>query len=96
MPPKLMTTGEKGKNRGPSREEIETLCVLHAVGPHGCPEGGLAARLGLSPALASAVAEGIAPLIRAGWVDLQDDQLSLTESGNRRLRERLSELLHRE
>jgi DNA-binding MarR family transcriptional regulator len=87
--------GEDNKKRGPSREEIESLCILHAVGPHGCLVRDLATLLGLSAGIASAVAAGVEPLIRAGWVDRRDDQFSLTEPGREWLKNRLSELLDR-
>ncbi len=87
--------GEDDEKPGPSREEIETLCILHAVGPHGCPVHDLARLLGLSPGLAPAVAAGVEPLIRAGWVDRRDDQFSLTDTGQEWLKARLSDLLDR-
>jgi DNA-binding MarR family transcriptional regulator len=80
---------------GPSREEIESLCILHAVGVLGCPARDLAARLGLSRELASAVAAGIEPLIRAGWIERRDEHVSLTDAGRQQLDRRLSDLLGR-
>jgi predicted transcriptional regulator len=82
----------EGDHRAPSREEIECLCILHAVGVAGCPTGELASRLGLSPSLSSSVAEGAEPLIRRGWLDRADDRFSLTEAGHTWLTERLSDL----
>lgn len=93
MPPNSRIDSGGGENRGPSREEIEILCILHAIGQHGCRADNLATLLGLSPGLASAVADGIGPLISAGWVDLHDDHLSLTDAGFQRLTHRLLELL---
>lgn len=92
---KRRTAGEDGQKPAPSREEIETLCILHAIGPHGCHVDDLAALLGLSPGLASVVAAGIQPLIFAGWVELHDTQFSLTDAGREWLQERRSTLLGR-
>ncbi len=75
-----------------TREEIETLCLLHAVGPHGCPVGELAARLGLSSTVASAVAESIVPLVGAGRLAMDDGSIRRTREGDRWLAQRLSEL----
>ncbi len=87
------TTGQdEGESRAPSREEVETLCILHAVGPHGCPRADLATRLGLSSALAVAVAEGVEPLVARGWLALHDDRFSLTGPGHDWMQTRLSEL----
>ncbi len=75
-----------------TREEIETLCLLHAVGPHGCPVGELAARLGLSATLAPAVTESIAPLIGTGRLAMTDNIVTRTATGDHWLTQRLSEL----
>jgi len=80
------------QRRAPSREEIESLCILDAVGDDGCEAGELAARLGLSPTIAYAVAEGAAPLIGAGLLERRGDRFTLTDSGYAWLRERLTEL----
>jgi hypothetical protein len=92
---KRRKAGEDVQNLSPSREEIETLCILHAIGPHGCHTYDLATQLGLSPGLAQVVADGIQPLISLGWVDLNDNHFSLTESGHAWLEERRSALLAR-
>ncbi|MEK6607997.1 MAG: hypothetical protein AABZ30_10080 [Myxococcota bacterium] len=92
MPLKRRTARGDGESHGPSRAEIEILCILHAVGPRGCPVGELAMRLGLSPALASAVAEGAQALVSTGWLELDDEQLALTDAGRARLTQRLSDL----
>lgn len=76
----------------PSREEVETLCILHAIGPGNCPKGDIATRLGLSSALTTVVAEGIEPLIARGWLELRDDRFWLTEAGHAWMKRRLSEL----
>lgn len=76
----------------PSRGEIETLCVLHAVGSSGCQEGDLAARLGLSATLAGVVAEGMERLIIVGLLQRVDDRFTLTDAGRKKLRTRLAEL----
>ncbi len=92
---KRRTSGEDGRNLPPSREEIETLCILHAIGLHGCQADDLATLLGLSPGLASAVAESVQPLISLGWVDLNDNHFSLTDAGHQWLKQRRSALLDR-
>lgn len=76
----------------PSRGEIETLCILHAVGPSGCRAGDLAARLGLSPTLASVVVHGIERMIFGGLLDQDDEWFRLTERGRETLTKRLAEL----
>jgi predicted transcriptional regulator len=89
------TDGEDDKKSGPSREEIESLCILHAIGVAGCRVNDLARMLGISAGLAFAVAASVEPLIRAGWVERCEDQLSLTVAGHGWLMKRLSELLNR-
>jgi len=75
-----------------SREEIETLCVLSAIGEEGCPIGDLATRLGLSRTLAGAVADGMRALVDQGLLACEDDQFFLTEEGVDMLETRLAEL----
>lgn len=75
-----------------SRSEIETLCVLHAVGDAGCPAGALATRLGLSPSIAPEIAAGMDGLVRGGWLTLDEHRFALTEAGAKRLRERSGEV----
>ena len=87
-----MRGAKDGKICKPSRGEIETLCVLHAVGSSGCQEGDLAARLGLSATLAGAVAEGMDRLITAGLLERVDARFSLTDAGRNKLKTRLAEL----
>lgn len=90
---KVRTADDGDKRRGPSREEIENLCMLHAVGPRGCRMGDLPARLGLSATLVSAVAECVEILIRLGWLEQHDDDhLLLTDAGHAWLGERLADL----
>lgn len=78
-------------SRGPSREEIESLCILHAIGARGCRGSELATRLGLSPALAGLVSESIGPLVSAGWVEQEEERISRTDRGSRWLKQRLSD-----
>lgn len=76
-----------GKNGAPSRAQIETLCILDAIGA-GCYQLQLAERLGLSPELAVAVATSVEPLREQGWVYVgSDSMLSLTEAGRAWLNE---------
>ncbi len=75
-----------------TREEIENLCIVHAIGDQGCPLGDLPARLGLSPSLAAAVTESLTGLIGMGWIRRADETLTRTEEGRAWLRRRLLEL----
>ena len=84
-------TSREEERRGPSREEIETLCVLHAVGADGCWTGDLAERLGLSPSLAALVAGGMDPLIRKGWLEERNGRFVVTDVGQEWLSQRLAE-----
>lgn len=78
-----MKTRSLGTNTSdaPSRAEIETLCILDAIGT-GCYQYDLARRLGFSPELAAAVATSVEPLRDAGLVELRDGQVFLTEAGS--------------
>lgn len=66
----------------PRRADIETYCLLTAVGTGGCPAHDLAERLGLSPTLAAAVGASTRALEDAGLVIRVDDVLARTEEGN--------------
>lgn len=74
-----------------TREEIENLCILHAVGDQGCPLADLPERLGLSPTLVAAVAESLTGLIGLGWL-VRNEKVMLTEEGRAWLGRRLLEL----
>lgn len=87
-----VTTIDERENRGPSRAEIETLYILHAVGEQGCRADDLAARLGLSSKLAAAVVAGVEPLFRSGWLMVEDDLLRVTTAGHEHLHRRLEAL----
>lgn len=76
----------------PSRGEIETLCVLHAVGASGCRVGDLVARLGLSASLASVVAQGMERVIFSGLLERDEEWFRLTKPGREMLTKRLAEL----
>ncbi len=69
-----------------SREEVETLCILAAVGPTGCPGGQVATRLGLSPTLAAAVDRGLEPLVSTGLLVRSDQRVDLSDAGRELLR----------
>lgn len=75
-----------------TREEIETMCVLHAASSGSCRAGELAGRLGLSSELGPAVLESILPLISAGWLRQHDDCVILSDQGREWLDGRLKEL----
>ncbi len=78
----------------PSREEIESLCIVHAAGLTWCSLTELAARLGLSRDLSSVMADAVAPLVAAGRVELQDGMVRATDAGWDWLQRRLAELGH--
>lgn len=75
---------------GFSRGEIENMCLLSAVPEDGCAVSELPSRLGLSPLLMEPVAEGLVPLINAGWLLESDDRVSVTPSGRAWLKDRIS------
>ena len=68
-------------NRKLSREEIESLCLLAALGNESCTAVALTERLGLSPALADAVDQSIATLVTCGRVQRNDSGLEVTAAG---------------
>lgn len=74
-----------------SRLDVETLCVLHAVG-QGCSGPELAQRLGLSPELGATLARGLDPLVQSGWLHVELDRIHITEPGRQHLAERLRSL----
>lgn len=73
----------------PSREEIETLCLLYAVGEGRRSLTDLTSRLGLSPALVGAVTESIQPLVTAELLELDEQGVTRTDAGARHLDDRL-------
>lgn len=75
-----------------ARGDVETLCILRAVGTAGCPGSALARRLGLSPALSDAVVQGMEPLLLAGLLARTDDRFTVTEAGRALLTARLAAL----
>ncbi|HMR75543.1 MAG TPA: hypothetical protein PKD61_10530, partial [Polyangiaceae bacterium] len=75
------TSSTSAEIRRPSRAEIESLCIVHAIGQTGCTLGNLPARLGLCPTLAPAMKEAVAPLVAAGHVELRDDTVCATPAG---------------
>jgi predicted transcriptional regulator len=75
---------------GPSRGEIENLCLLSAIPDNGCALSELPTRLGLSPLLVEPVAEAIGQLIDAGWIHELDGGVRVTSEGRAWLKEQLS------
>ena len=76
-----------------SRAEIETFCMLHAIGRHGCRRDELAGRLGLPAHLAGPVGDAATTMaVEPGWLAVKEDRLSLTEVGHVGLLARLAEL----
>ncbi len=76
----------------PKREEIETLCLLHVVGPRACSLSQLAARLGLASSLVPAIKVAIETLSGAGWLALVGEMVSRTDEGGAYLAARLEAL----
>ena len=78
----------RGKARGPSREEIETLCILHVVecGAEGAAD--IAEALGLARDLAPVVARAIEAVAARGYLTAVEDRVSLTDGGRVWLQER--------
>lgn len=75
-----------------SRRAIESLCLVHAVGPTGCTVAEFPGRLGLSPALSSVLARALEPLRDAGWVATSDGYITVTEVGLRALADVLAKV----
>jgi DNA-binding MarR family transcriptional regulator len=75
-----------------SRGEVETLCVLAAIGRGGCDVREVAERLGLSPTLAEVIAGGLEPLVAAGLLLRERRFVEVTEEGHRMLSSRLEAL----
>lgn len=75
-----------------TREEIEELCILHAIGARGCALGELPERLGLSPTLVGVVTESLAGLLGAGRLARERDVVFPTAAGRAWLAKRLGEL----
>jgi Mn-dependent DtxR family transcriptional regulator len=92
MLPNIWSADVSGSKRAPSRQEIEELCILYVIKARSCSAAELAARLGLSPTLGPTVAEALEPLKRKGWLERDEDLFSLTDSGLKRLEDRLIEL----
>lgn len=76
----------------PSREEIETLCILHTLVGGPCSVGELTSRLGLAPDVTHAVAAAIEPLVAAGHVEEREGLLRQTDAGRAWMDRRLAAL----
>lgn len=74
-------SASSGERSGPSRQEIETLCILHAIGSSGCPVADLAPRLGFPTTLGGVVSESVNLLIFEGRVERRDERFALTDTG---------------
>ncbi len=82
MPMNTSDQSEETKNpKGPSRQVIEELCLLGAVGSGGCTVDELTRRLGLSPLLSEAVEKSAMTLVRQGYLSLTEAQIWQTEAG---------------
>lgn len=64
-----------------SRAEIETLCLLTAVGSAGCSLAQLPARLGLSPMLEDPLSAATRPLVDTGLLAIDGDRFLVTQRG---------------
>lgn len=82
----MMDSGEQLER--PSREEIESMCIVHAVGADGCSSDGLAERLGLSREHGMFLEQAIGPLVARGLLELRDGRVWSTEAGRKWLDER--------
>jgi coproporphyrinogen III oxidase-like Fe-S oxidoreductase len=71
------------ERRRPSREDIETFCILQVVGPGSLDIAQLPVRLGLSHAHAGALEEAIAPLVERGWLARDENEICVTEAGSK-------------
>ena len=78
----------RDKARGPSRADIETLCILHVVerGAEGAAD--IAEALGLARDLAPVVARAIEAVVARGYLTAVEDRVTLTVVGRAWLQER--------
>lgn len=76
----------------PSREEIESLCLLFLVERGPCSVSELAERLGVSSDAGDAIERAVEPLVTAGRLELRGAQVLLTAAGREWRDRRLSEL----
>lgn len=72
----------------PTRGEIETLCVIFAVGD-GCAAAELTVRLGFSPTLVDAVASAAMTLVERGLLEFEGELFTATDAGIATLASRL-------
>lgn len=73
-------SGPRNPQRSLSRESVESLCLLHAIGDR-CEIVDLPARLGLAASLTKVLAEAIAPLVAQGLVLQSGEVLGVTSAG---------------
>ncbi len=76
----------------PSREEIESLCVLHAVGSGGCSTADLAAGLGFSRELGRTLDRAVQQLVASGCLEVRSEGIFVSSGGNEWMRSRLAAL----
>ena len=84
----LITNSDNSK---PTREDIETLCLLHLIGWSHCTEAELTRRLGFADSLTPAVRAAIEPLVVRGWVVHDGDAMRRTAEGAEHLEARVAE-----
>lgn len=73
-----------------SREDIETLCVLEALGEGRCESGVLAMRLGFDTQHADVVRAAAVAISKKGYVTLDEASVTRTPEGTGWLRECLT------
>ena len=76
-----------------SRERVEKLVLLHAMGDSPTSTDEVTVRLGLHPHLAEAVGEALDELLRCGLVEVdEDERFSRSARGARELADVLAEV----
>lgn len=83
---------EDAEGKGPSRELIEKLVLLEAIGTRGCSLEELTVLLGLSMGLVSAVAESTTPLVSDGFVFREGVRVTVTPAGEAWFEQQLAHL----
>lgn len=91
----MKTTEKDAKKKisppGPSRAEVEHLCVLSVLTERGHSREELATAVGLDPALAPCIGQAIATLTALGAAVVREGRVFATEAGRTWLGTRLLE-----
>lgn len=72
-----------------SRQEIETVCIVYALGTDGCTAEELTSRLGLGPSLTAVVVGVLESFVAEGWIARGDDRFFPSIAGREWVRRRL-------